>query len=214
MYRRRLPSCCLRLSVSALATKTILREGVGEVELYPSVRALRIGLRIMSTGKIRLVIPRRATEEEALRFLDSKVEWIRRTLQKVERRKVLHEPALRLDMSDLERKQRIEELRRRAKADLPARIERLSRLTGLRYEGVTLRAVRSKWGSCSGRNTISLNIFLMILPEHLRDFVIIHELCHTREHNHSPRFHALVNGFCGGRERMFERELKEYSIIG
>ena len=191
-----------------------MHEGAGEVELYPSGRALRIGLRILSTGKIRLVIPRRASEQEALRFLDSKVEWIRRTLQKVERRKTLHEPALRVGMSDLERKQRIEQLRQQAKADLPPRIERLSHQTGLHYAGVTLRAVRSKWGSCSGRNTISLNIFLMILPEHLRDFVIIHELCHTREHNHSPRFHALVDGFCSGHERMFERELKEYSIIG
>ncbi len=186
----------------------------GDVELYFSPRALRIGLRVTAAGHVRLIIPRGANEEHALRFMESKMDWVRHTLQKVARRTALHEPALRATMTPDERHRRIEELRREAHRDLPERIERLSRLTGLRYTRVTLRAVRSKWGSCSSINSISLNIFLMILPEHLRDFVIIHELCHTVEHNHSPRFHALVNHYTTGRERELERELRTYTIIG
>ena len=73
-------------------------------------------------------------------------------------------------------KARIEELRRAAKADLPGRIGRLSEATGLKCEKLSIRASRTKWGSCSGRNHISLSLFLMTLPEHLRDYVIVHEL--------------------------------------
>ncbi|HBX90866.1 MAG TPA: metal-dependent hydrolase, partial [Alistipes sp.] len=105
-----------------------------------------------------------------------------------------------------------EELRRAAKEDLPARIARIAAATGLRYERMTVRAARTKWGSCSGRNTISLSLYLMTLPEHLRDYVILHELCHTVHHDHSPRFHALVDRLTGGRERELAAELRRYSI--
>ena len=111
-----------------------------------------------------------------------------------------------------EQRERIEALRRAAKADLPGRIARLSAATGLRYAKLSIRASRTKWGSCSGQNHISLSLFLMTLPEHLRDYVIIHELCHTVHHNHSPRFHALVDRLTGGREKALNRELRAYAI--
>ena len=111
-----------------------------------------------------------------------------------------------------ERKARIEELRRAAKADLPGRIGRLSEATGLKCEKLSIRASRTKWGSCSGSNHISLSLFLMTLPEHLRDYVIVHELCHTVHHNHSPRFHALVDRMVGGNEKALNRELRAFAI--
>jgi len=111
-------------------------------------------------------------------------------------------------------KARVEELRRAAKADLPDRIGRLSRITGLKYNKLTIRASRTKWGSCTGTNNISLSLFLMTLPEHLRDFVIVHELCHTVHHAHSPKFHALVDRLVGGNEKALNRELKAFSIRG
>ena len=105
-----------------------------------------------------------------------------------------------------------EMLRRAAKADLPVRIGRIAAETGLRYAKLSIRASRTKWGSCSGRNHISLSLFLMTLPEHLRDYVIVHELCHTVHHDHSPRFHALVDRLVGGREKALSRELRAYAI--
>ena len=77
---------------------------------------------------------------------------------------------------------------------------------------LSIRASRTKWGSCSGRNHISLSLFLMTLPEHLRDYVIVHELCHTVHHDHSPRFHALVDRLVGGREKALNRELRAFTI--
>ena len=75
---------------------------------------------------------------------------------------------------------------------------------------VTIRATRSKWGSCNGRNDLSLSLYLMTLPEHLRDFVILHELCHTVHHDHSPRFHALLDRLVGGKEKLLNKELRSY----
>ena len=101
-------------------------------------------------------------------------------------------------------------MRREAVAVLPSRVAELAVRTGLQYRSVTIRATRSKWGSCNGRNDLSLSLYLMTLPEHLRDFVILHELCHTVHHDHSPRFHALLDRLVGGKEKLLNKELRSY----
>ena len=92
------------------------------------------------------------------------------------------------------------------------RIGRLFRFTGLMYKMLSIRAFRTNLGSWSGTNNISLSLFLMTLPEHLRDFVIVHELCHTVHHDHSPKFHALVDRLVGGNEKALNRELRAFTI--
>ncbi|MDE6876961.1 MAG: M48 family metallopeptidase, partial [Alistipes sp.] len=148
------------------------------------------------------------SQRRALAFLDEKAGWVETARQRLAARRAALAPALPPE----EEKARIEELRRAAKVDLPERAARLSRQTGLRYEKLTVRAARTKWGSCSAKGSISLSLFLMTLPEHLRDFVIIHELCHTVHHDHSPRFHALVDRLTGGHEKALSRELRAFSI--
>ena len=86
------------------------------------------------------------------------------------------------------------------------------RLHGFRYGRVTIRASRTKWGCCTGDNNLSLSLFLMTLPPHLRDFVLLHELCHTVHHDHSSHFHALLDRLTGGNEKLLSRELRSYSI--
>ena len=105
-------------------------------------------------------------------------------------------------------------MRRNAKADLPARVEHFARLFGFRYGRVTIRATRSKWGSCSAENNISLSLYLMKVPEHLRDYVVIHELCHTVHHNHSVEFHRLADRCMGGNEKKLRSELRRYTTTG
>jgi len=181
---------------------------LGEVVLSQSPRARRIAIRVQAAGTVRVSFPRGVSRQRALAFLEEKAEWIEGVRERLAARRAALPPALPPEQEKL----RIEQLRRAAKADLPRRIERLARQTGLRYAKMTVRAARSKWGSCSGKGSISLSIFLMTLPEHLRDFVIIHELCHTVHHDHSPRFHALVDRLVGGREKLLVRELRTYSI--
>ncbi|MDD3610588.1 MAG: SprT family zinc-dependent metalloprotease [Halothiobacillaceae bacterium] len=83
-------------------------------------------------------------------------------------------------------------LRQRAAAHLPDRLEALSRRSGLNYGRVSIGHARTRWASCSSRGDIRLNLSLLFLPPPLLDHVLLHELCHTREMNHSPRFWALL----------------------
>lgn len=87
-------------------------------------------------------------------------------------------------------------LRKRARQLLPARLEILSQSTGLRYNRVSIRTQKTRWGSCSSRGNINLNDRLVLLPAGMADYVMIHELCHTVEMNHSRAFWRLVDRHC------------------
>ena len=187
---------------------TVEHPRLGEVTLSQSRRARRISISVRGAGDVRLSFPCGISARRAMQFLEQKIGWIEAARERLAQRRA----ALPSQLPPAEAKARIEELRRAARADLPGRIERLSRLTGLKYNKLTIRASRTKWGSCTAENNISLSLFLMTLPEHLRDFVIVHELCHTVHHNHSPRFHALVDRLVGGNEKALNRELRAFAI--
>lgn len=104
----------------------------------------------------------------------------------------------------------VEALRAEAKELLPAMTERLAGRHGFRYGAVRVKASRSKWGSCTARNDINLSLFLALLPVHLAEYVVLHELCHTVHKNHSAAFHELLDRVCGDRSRELNRELKAY----
>ena len=84
--------------------------------------------------------------------------------------------------------------RQEAAAHLAARVEHYSSRLGVRPSRVTIRGQRSRWGSCSGKGTVSLNWRLIMVPGALADYVVVHELCHLRHMDHSPRFWAMVGG--------------------
>ena len=176
---------------------------LGMVILVRSWRARRLTLSVRPSGEVRLTYPRMVSKARALEFLESRVEWVEQSRRRLAER-VAPAPEYSPDL--------IEQMRREAKALLPARVEFWAQKFGFKYGRVTIRASRSKWGSCSGENNISLSLFLMTLPEHLRDYVIIHELCHTVHHNHSASFHALADRCFGGAEKSLQRELRRHSI--
>lgn len=103
-----------------------------------------------------------------------------------------------------------ESMRRNAKSILPPRLERLSKQCGLPYASVKINSSQGRWGSCSGRKDINLSYYLVLLPSHLIDYVLLHELCHTREMNHSERFWALLNQFTEGKALALRGELRKY----
>jgi len=98
-----------------------------------------------------------------------------------------------------------------ARKYLPGRLAELSAMHNLSYNKVTIRNNQSNWGSCSSKNNISLNLMLMSLPDHLTDFILLHELAHTKIKNHGPDFWALLNTLTGSKARALTRELRKFS---
>jgi len=114
------------------------------------------------------------------------------------------------DMQSFIRKGITEALRIEAKKHLPKRTYELAEWYKFKPSNVSVRNAKTRWGSCSGKNNISLNIQLMRLPDYLIDYVIMHELCHTVEKNHGPKFWALLNNVSGNAKAL-DKELKKYN---
>lgn len=98
-----------------------------------------------------------------------------------------------------------------AKRVLPSRLKSLAEKHGFRYSNCSVRNSHSRWGSCSGQGNISLSIYLVLLPDELIDYVLLHELCHTIEMNHSERFWTLLDKQCRGRAKDIRHKLKRHS---
>lgn len=103
-------------------------------------------------------------------------------------------------------------LRSEAKKVLPARLRELAAIYGFQVNKVFIKHNVSNWGSCSSKGNINLNLNLMRVPEELRDYVMIHELCHLRHMNHGSEFHNLLETLCPG-HRELAKELKNYKLI-
>lgn len=103
-----------------------------------------------------------------------------------------------------------EALRREAKSFLPGRLAWLARQWNISYRNVTIKNLKSRWGSCSAQNNINLNLHLMRLPDHLIDYVLLHELCHVHEKNHGPGFWSRLDMMTNGQARALDRAMRDY----
>jgi predicted metal-dependent hydrolase len=146
-------------------------------------RARRYILRVLEDGSLRVTLPRWGSKREALAFVESSRAWIadqraRRLARPA--RPVVDEPAAR----------------RRARTELPAELLRLASVHGITVRRVSVRNQRSRWGSCSRQGSITLNWRLVLVPDFVREYVMLHELMHRLELNHSPRFWRHVAAVC------------------
>lgn len=104
----------------------------------------------------------------------------------------------------------VECMRSSAKATLPERLTKFSKEYNLPFSSVKINSSRGRWGSCSSRGNINLSLYNMLLPLHLVDYVLKHELCHTKEMNHSEAFWALLNRTTEGKAYELRDELKNF----
>lgn len=107
----------------------------------------------------------------------------------------------------------ITNMRAEANATLPQRVSQLAQAFGFSYASVTIRPSKTRWGSCSAQNSINLSLYLMKVPPHLRDYVILHELCHTVHHNHSDQFWQLMDKVTSGKAKALRAELRQYNTL-
>lgn len=103
-------------------------------------------------------------------------------------------------------------LRKDAKGILPRRTKQLADTYGFSFTDVKIQSSKSRWGSCSRAKSINLSFYLLLLPAHLIDYVILHELCHTKEMNHGPNFWIWMDRVTSNKSKEMRRELKKYNM--
>lgn len=156
---------------------------------YTLIRSARRTLAVEITRDGVVVrAPRTAKNADIERFLEDKRPWIEKKLAAISE---TSPSPIERDFSPDEEKR----LRQTAKDTLPGRIEHFSARTGLTPTGITITGARTRFGSCSGRNAVSFSFRLMLYPPEAIDYVVLHELCHIKQKNHSPAFYALVERY-------------------
>ena len=154
---------------------------------YEVIRSKRktIGLEIGPRGLI-VRVPMTATKANIEQVIASHREWVEKNLQKMRQRQEELETVEPLSAEELAA------LAEKAKEIIPQRVRFYAEKIGVSYGRITIRHQRTKWGSCSSKGNLNFNCLLMLAPPPVLDSVIVHELCHRKEMNHSERFYAEV----------------------
>ena len=154
---------------------------------YEVIRSRRksISLEISRQGRILVRAPLSMRDAEIARFVSGKEEWIRTHLEKVRQ---IREQASGQRLTAEE----IRALADRAGREIPPRVEMFARKAGVSYGRITIRNQKTRWGSCSGKGNLNFNCLLMLAPPEVLDYVVVHELCHRKQMNHSAAFWAEV----------------------
>ena len=101
--------------------------------------------------------------------------------------------------------------RKRVKSRLVPRLLDMAKERGLNVNNVRVSSAKGRWGSCSSKGNINLSLYLILLPHHLQDYVLQHELTHLIEMNHSPRFWARLDEVCSGKAKALRKEMRGYN---
>lgn len=155
-----------------------------EIWIYRSDRKT-ISIQIKREGIIVVRAPRRLPRKEIDRFLEEKAQWLEEHLQKVRQ---MNQEALQQPLSPSE----VRALAELAAKELPPRINAYAEKMDVSVGKITIRNQTTRWGSCSSVGNLNLNCLLMLAPEAVQDYVIVHELAHRKEMNHSASFWKQV----------------------
>ena len=166
-------------------------ENRNRLENQPNIQIVRsdrktLGLEIRTDGSILIRAPYRVSEKRILKFLEEQREWI-----DVHQRKVMERRAALPETEPLSPEE-IRKLGELAVKLIPERAAYYAPLVGVSYGRITIRCQRTRWGSCSSKGNLNFNCLLMLTPPEVIDSVVVHELCHRKEMNHSARFYQEV----------------------
>lgn len=149
---------------------------------YQVIRSARKTAAIqIRNGQVIVRCPRGTRDTWIRQFVNRKADWIRKHLQPRPIVKKLTERELA-------------DLKKLAHAKLPPLVASIAARMGITFGRISIRAQKTRWGSCSAKGNLNFNCLLMLVPADVRDYVIVHELCHRRQLNHSSAFWSLVQG--------------------
>ncbi|MBI4118226.1 MAG: M48 family metallopeptidase [Parcubacteria group bacterium] len=168
-----------------------------------NARARQIGITIYPNGSVVLTVPQSDTLRSAEAFLRAKADWVLGLIRqsKTERAKRLPPPNKRYYLLNHDR----------ARDLITSRLEHFNEHYGFRYRDVRIKNLLSQWGSCSDKKNLNFNYRIMFLSPRLRDYVIVHELCHSAQMNHSASFWRLVEEMFPNYKALEER-LGRYTL--
>ena len=170
---------------------------------YTLIKSKRktLSLQVADNGLI-VRAPNRTTKREADAFVDRHAAWIEKQREKLRQRERIRQSVPKLSEPELR------ELYDRAAEYIPGRVGYYARKLGVSCGRITIRCQKSRWGSCSAKKNLNFNCLLMLTPPEAIDSVVVHELCHLVEMNHSKRFYDLLLGIYPD-YRTWDRWLKE-----
>ena len=179
--------------------KIIEDKDFGTIILVKRMNARNYTVRL-NRGRIFISLPALGYYEKALELLET------HRLSLLKKAKEYHSIEKKIPVAEEN------ELRIKAKSVLPARLKSLAKKHKFSYSAVKISKSRTRWGSCSSKKTINLSFYLMILPEHLADYVLLHELCHTVYMNHGIEFWKLLDQITDGKANQLRKELRSYHM--
>jgi len=149
--------------------------------LKRSLRARNLRISVHPDGSVEVVAPQRLAQDAVLKFVESRTDWILRHVKKAQGKQVIWAE-----------KKLIPQYKKQTEVLIEEQCEYFAEVYGVKYKEVNVRAFRSQWGSCSKDKKISFSYHLALLPPELQELVIVHEICHLIELNHSRAFWDLV----------------------
>lgn len=143
-----------------------------------------VSIQVNADLSVTVRAPRYASSRELDRILREKEPWIRKQIELIREQKAKYEAEAPSYLTNAQ----IRELADRALEYIPKRAEYYSKLIGVDYGRITIRNQKTRWGSCSAKGNLNFNCLLMLAPPEVIDYVVVHELCHRKEMNHSRAF--------------------------
>jgi len=181
---------------------TIDIEGVGPILFERSKKARKLNISVKPYKLVRVAVPLGFSFDRAKAIVKSKVRWIQKHFLQMKEWEKKHQARVAIQGSIDKGK---------ARRELIERLQQLAKEYNFKYNRISIRNQRTRWGSCSARNNINLNINLAQLPDRLRDYIILHELLHIRIKDHSKHFWAELTKLTGNAKAL-RREVRSYHL--
>lgn len=154
--------------------------------LIRSARARRVRIAVHASKGVRVTAPKHISVRLVDEFVAEKAEWIRAALRTIQNKKQPWVVPIGVASEQFERS------RARARKFIGERVQHFNVHYNFSYERISVKNMSSRWGSCSNKKNLNFHYRLLFLPPELADYVVVHEMCHLKEMNHTARFWALV----------------------